>query len=114
MARIMERVEAHYESREVPFGKTYEWHPGYVVLECDCGERLTLTSTSATSWCLCGTDYGAVVRDIQEREGRLKDNVTHPWYHDTREREEQHLREETAYPKDSPWRYNDITTRTNE
>ena len=34
MAQIIHRVEAHYEAREVPFGKTYEWHPAYVALEC--------------------------------------------------------------------------------
>ena len=39
--KIIERVEARYEAREVPFGKVYEWHPAYVALECDCGEKLT-------------------------------------------------------------------------
>jgi hypothetical protein len=33
MVKIIERVQAHYESREMPFGKTYEWHPAYLVLE---------------------------------------------------------------------------------
>ena len=114
MTRIIERVEAHYESREVPFGRTYEWHPGYVVLECDCGERLTLTGTSATTGCRCGAEHAAVARDIQKREGRLQDNVAHPWHHDARDQAEQHLQDEAAYPKDSPWRYNDITSRNNE
>jgi hypothetical protein len=114
MTRINRRAEAHYESREVPFGKTYEWHPGYVVLECDCGEKLTLAGTSTTTRCGCGADHGAVVRDIQESEGQLRDKITQPWHHDTRERAEQHLRDEAAYPKDSPWRYNDITARNNE
>ena len=114
MTRIIERIEAHYESREVPFGKTYEWHPAYVALECDCGENLTLTSTTTITRCRCGADYGAVVLDIREQEGRLREKVTHPWDHDARERTEQHLRDEATYPKDSPWRYNDITTRNNE
>jgi hypothetical protein len=114
MTRIIERVEAHYESREVPFGKTYEWHLGYVVLECDCSEKLTLTGTSTTTRCRCGADHGAVVRDIQEREGRLRETVAHPWHHDARERAEQHLRDEAAHPKDSPWRYNDITAGNDE
>ncbi len=70
--------------------------------------------TSATTRCRCGADHGLVVRDIREQEGRLRENVTHPWHHDTRERAEQHLRDEAAYPKDSPWRYNDITARNNE
>ena len=114
MTRIIERVEAHYESREVPFGKTYEWHLGYVVLECDCGEKLTLSGASTATRCRCGADHVAAVRDIQESEGRLRDNVSRPWHHDTRERAEQHLQDEAAYPKDSPWRYNDITARNNE
>ena len=114
MTRITRRAEAHYESREVPFGNAYEWHPGYVVLECDCGEELTLTSASTKTRCGCGTDYGAVVLDIQERESRLREKTTRPWHHDAQEREEQQLRDEAAYPKDSPWRYNDITTRNNE
>ena len=115
MMRITKRADAHYESREVPFGKTYEWHLGYVRLECDCGEELTLTSTSTITRCpVCGTDYGAVVRDLREREGQLREKDTRPWHHDAREREEQHLRDEAAYPKHSPWRYNDITTRNNE
>jgi len=25
--KIIERVQAHYEVSEVPFGKTYEWYP---------------------------------------------------------------------------------------
>ena len=49
MAQIIERVEAHYEAREVPFGKVYEWHPAYVALECECGEQLVLTAASTCS-----------------------------------------------------------------
>ncbi len=109
MTRIIERAEAHYETRQVPFGKIYEWHPACVALECDCGEEWTLTSTSTTR-CRCGADHGTVVRDIREREGRLREKVTHPWHHDARERAEQHLRDEVVHTKDSPWRYNDITT----
>jgi hypothetical protein len=39
----------------------------------------------------------------------MADRLTHPWFHDARVRAEQRLRDETAYPKGSPWRYNDIT-----
>ena len=114
MTRVIERVEAHYEGREVPFGKSYEWHPGYITLECDCGEKLTLRSTSVRTRCGCGADYVSVVHDIQEREDQLRDNVTHPWHHDTRERAEQRLRDEVAHPMDSSWRYNDVTANNDE
>jgi hypothetical protein len=108
--KVIERREAHYETREVPFGKVYEWHPACVVLECDCGEKLILTATSTTTTCRrCGDDLGGFVHDIQEREGRLPDELTHPWFYDARGRARQRLRDEAAYPEGSPWRYNDIT-----
>jgi hypothetical protein len=110
MAQIIERVEAHYESREVPFGKVYEWRQAYVALECDCGEQLILTATSTITACSrCGADLGAFADDIKERDGRLPDKLTHPWFYDAQVRAGQRLRDETAYPKGSPWRYDDIT-----
>jgi hypothetical protein len=110
MAQITERVEAHYEAREIPFGKTYEWHPAYIALECDCGEQLILTATSTITTCRgCGANLGGFVHDIKEREGRLPEKLTHPWFYDAKERAEQHQQDETAYPEGSPWRYNDIS-----
>ena len=114
MTKIIVRVEGYYEVHESPFGRNYEWHPAYVTLECDCGEKVTLTGASAMPACRCGGDHSAVIQDIQEREARLRDKVARPWRHDTQEQAEQHLRDEAAHPKDSPWRYNDITSdRTN-
>jgi hypothetical protein len=108
--KVTKHVEAHYESSEMPFGKVYEWHNAYIALECDCGEKLILTATSTITTCSrCGADLGAIVHDIQEREGHLPDDLTHPWFYDTKERAEQHRRDEAAYPEGSPWRYNDIT-----
>ena len=110
MTRITVRVEGHYEIHEAPFSRSYEWHPASVTLECNCGQELTLSGTSTTLTCRCGTDHSAVIRDIQEREDRLRDEVTHPWRYDTQEQAQQHLKDEAAYPKDSTWRYNDITS----
>ena len=110
MAQIIERVEAHYEAREVPFGKVYEWHPEYVALECDCSEQLILTAISTITTCSrCGADLGDFLHDIQEHEGQLPDRLTHPWFYDAKERSDQHRHDEAAYPGGSPWRYNDIT-----
>jgi hypothetical protein len=115
MVKILERVEAHYEHREMPFGKVYEWHPAYVALECDCGEKVTLSATSTTTTCgRCGADLGTFVSEITEREGRLPDKLTHPWFYDARQRAQQRERDEATYPKGTPWRYNDITAATNE
>jgi hypothetical protein len=109
MAHILERVEARYEAHEVAFGKVYEWHPAYVALECDCGEQLILTAASPKTVCRCGAHHGDFVHDIQEREGQLPDRLTHPWFYDAKEQAYQHQHDEAAYPKGSPWRYNDVT-----
>ena len=110
MTKIVERVEGHYEVSESPFIRNYEWHPAYVTLECGCGERFTLTASSTTATCRCGTDYRALIRDIQEREGQLADKSTHPWHHDAQEQAEQHRQDEAVYSEDSLWRYNDVTS----
>jgi hypothetical protein len=115
MVQILERVQAHYESREMPFGKVYEWHPAAVALKCECGQKVTLAATSTTTTCSrCGADLGNFVHSITEREGRLPDNLTHPWFYDAKERAQQHKRDEQAYLEGSRWRYNDITAATNE
>jgi hypothetical protein len=110
--KIIEHVQAHYEVREVPFGKIYEWHLAYATLECDCAEKLTLSATSTITTCpRCGADLSVFLYDItaREGEGRLQDKLTHPWFYDAKEQTEQHQHDEAAYPQGSPWRYNDIT-----
>jgi hypothetical protein len=79
MAQILQHVEAHYENRQMPFGKVYVWNPAHVALECDCGEKVTLSATSTTSTCgRCGVNLGAFAYGIRERQGRLPDELTHP------------------------------------
>jgi hypothetical protein len=107
--KIIERVEARYETREVPFGKVYEWHPAYLAIECDCGERLIITATSTTTGCPCGARLGGLVHYVQEHGDHLPERLTHPWFYDSQSRAQQRLRDEAAYPEGSPWRYNDIT-----
>src|SRR5215210_3292970 len=110
MTKIIVRIEGHYEVREAPFSRAYEWQPTSVTLECDCGEKLTLTGTSNISTCRCGVNHSAIIQDIQAREGQLRHEVAHPWQHDTQEQAEQHLLNENSYPEGSPWRYNDATS----
>jgi hypothetical protein len=59
MVQLVKRIEAHYEAKEVGFGKVYRWRPERRVIECECGERPTLTG-SVTTCDGCGTDYTAV------------------------------------------------------
>lgn len=123
--QVIERLEEHYELHEVPFGRIYKWCPECIVVECDCGERLTFKMSALTGFlgaCECGAD---LTTDIQERlrghqpevRGRMLEDheaTQHPWHHDTGAQAEQHLRDEAAYPEGSPWRYNDITSRSLE
>ena len=74
--RVKEHVEGRYEAQEVPFGIVYTWHPGRVVIECDCGERLTLTGTTGT--CACGTDLAAILRETLAAR-RSSDEHLRPW-----------------------------------
>ena len=111
MSKIIESVEAHYETLEVPFGRIYHWEQAHVTLECDCGEILTFSGTSAiVTCCRCGAAYGALVRDIRYREEHLGDEDEHPWRYDLQSQEAQHLRDEAAYPQGSAWRYEDVTS----
>jgi hypothetical protein len=112
MSRTEKATPAHYESHEVPFGRSYEWHPEQIIVECDCGQKLLLTGTSNLPSCPeCGLDYGSLVHEIRRREKRrLRDEDEHPWQYDDQGQEDQHLRDEQAYPEDSPWRYNDVTS----
>ena len=61
MSRIIESIEAHYETLEVPFGRIYQWHPEHLIVECDCGEKLTFSATGTITACRqCGADYDAL------------------------------------------------------
>jgi hypothetical protein len=110
VTRIIKDIAAYYETHEVPFGKSYEWHPEHIIVECDCGQKLLITGTSNIPTCpQCGADYGYLVHDIRYREERLRDEDIHPWHHDAQDQAEQHLKDEAAYPENSSWRYNDVT-----
>ncbi len=76
-AKVIERIGGYYEALEVPFGVVYQWHPGYLLIECGCGEKLALTCL--TSICSeCGADHAAVVQE--ELAGQCsEDEALHPW-----------------------------------
>lgn len=59
--QVSERVEGHYEIQDEPFGKAYAWRPGHLVIECYCGEVLTITYS--VSICECGADHASTFRE---------------------------------------------------
>jgi hypothetical protein len=87
MAKVIECAQARYEVQDVEFGKVYKWRPERIVVECQCGQRLSLTA-STTSCVECGTDHELVVKEAST-EGHQSDQTLHPWrYYYSEERAE--------------------------
>ena len=77
MAKVIERVQARYEVDDVEFGKVYKWRPERIVVQCLCGQRLSLTS-SMTSCVECGHDHMLAVQEASA-DGHQSDQTLHPW-----------------------------------
>ncbi len=95
MATIVERTEGHYEVQKTSYGEAYVWCPQCVMVECDCGERLTLTSSMTA--CRCGADHASLVREELGSQ-RPSEGVSHPWdveYHEWRKKQGEYLRAES-------------------
>jgi hypothetical protein len=76
--KVIERVQPRYEVQEVEFGEVYKWRPKRVVVECQCGQRLSLTS-STTSCAECGRDHVLAVKEASKTDGHQSDQTLHPW-----------------------------------
>ena len=84
VVNVIERLEGHYEVREALYGRSYTWFPGHVVVECECGERPTLTFSKHV--CRCGVDHTHIVTE-ELAARRLGEETLHPWRY-AEEREE--------------------------
>jgi hypothetical protein len=81
----VERAGGYYEVQEVEFGRVYIWRPEHVVVECECGESLSLTRFKTTCrW--CEVDHAATVWKELSSRGQPSEEVLHPWRY-ARERE---------------------------
>jgi hypothetical protein len=76
--KVIERVQAHYEVQDVEMGKVYRWHPKSVLIECECGEMVTLTD-SKTSCEACGAEHIGLVREDLTARKLDDDEDVHPW-----------------------------------
>ncbi len=72
-----EHTEAHYDVQEVEMGQVYTWRPESIAVECDCGERLSLTASNTTCGG-CGADHESATREGLDA-GRSGDEAAHPW-----------------------------------
>ncbi len=77
MVRVLECVGAHYKAQDVPRARVYRWCPATVLLECECGERLTLTSLRTVCFS-CRTDHKNVIAEVLETHTE-EDEGHHPW-----------------------------------
>jgi hypothetical protein len=77
VAKVIERVEARYEIQDVEMGKVYKWRPESILVECECGERATLTASEATCE-ECGAEHKRLVREDLVGMAQ-KDQALHPW-----------------------------------
>ena len=78
MVTIVERIKAHYDIQEVEFGRVYRWRPERVVVDCDCGEKLTLSASSTAVCRRCGADHTSILRE-ELPVGQSGDQTIHPW-----------------------------------
>jgi hypothetical protein len=83
VAKVIERLDAHYEVQDVEMGKVYKWRPESVVVECECGKTLTLTAKKNACGG-CGADQRAIVELVvlgarPENEEEEEEEVEHPW-----------------------------------
>ena len=75
--KMIEYTEGCYEVQDAPLGKVYRWCPETVLVECDCGEVMTLTRSETTcAW--CGEDYAASIQEALTA-WELEDEAVHPW-----------------------------------
>jgi hypothetical protein len=73
VVRVIECVGEHYEVQDAQGDRVYRWCPATVSLECECGQRLTLTSSRTTCF-RCGADHMDFIKEvlgvgIEEDEG---------------------------------------------
>jgi hypothetical protein len=76
MVKLIERVQAHYEVQDLEMGKVYKWCPERALVECTCGEQLTL-SAFKTTCPECGADHADIVEEVLV--ARAEDKGDHPW-----------------------------------
>ena len=79
MAKVIERVDAHYEVQDVPMGKVYRWCPANFLVECEeCGGNTTLTASTRACG-ECGVDYRVIVEEGGLEARPQANEVEHPW-----------------------------------
>lgn len=99
MTTIINHAQEHYEVHDIPYGKDYVWCPECVVVECECGQRLTLTATETI--CKCGTDHTVVVQEkLESRAPNEETPSPEDECREWKEHEDEYLHSEQDYKRE--------------
>ena len=79
MADVIMSTEGRYEVSEVEHGRVYRWNPGHIVLECECGKRLTITRSKSTCPECAAEHAGLIGEWLETVAGRQDDEALRPW-----------------------------------
>lgn len=93
MTTVIECTEGHYEVQQTSYGKDYVWCHGCAVVECECGQRLVLSTTETV--CDCGADHAGLVSEILSSQSE-----PHPWdaeYDEWCRKKDEYLLSEESY-----------------
>jgi hypothetical protein len=82
MITALKQTEGHYEVQEVEFGKVYRWSSRHLKIECECGEKLLLSTSSLAACPHCGADHTAILRGTLNASRSSRDRALHPWRYD--------------------------------
>ena len=77
MMKVLECVGEHYEAQDAQGVRVYRLCPPTVTLECECGQRPTLTSSRTTCF-KCGANHMHVIEEVLGN-GMEEDEVERPW-----------------------------------
>ena len=77
VVRILECVGEHYEVQDAQGARVYRWCPAAVSLECECGQRPTLTLSTTTCF-RCGADHMDFIKEVLGI-GIEEDEGNSPW-----------------------------------
>ena len=79
VVKVLECVGEHYKVQDVQRARVYKWYPAAVALECECGERLTLTSSTPICF-KCWADHTDVFAEVLGNGMEEDDEGEHPWH----------------------------------
>ena len=81
VAKVIERIRAHYEVQDLDMGKVYQWSSERLVVECECGKKPTLTASKDAYCTECWADHRATIEEAlgASSEEDEEEMVIYPW-----------------------------------